>query len=133
MTVRPVHFEIHAADTARARRFYEMLFGWKFEQWPGGAREYWIINTGPMDQPGGISGGLLKRIGGEPVEGQPVNAFVCTVGSVDDVDSTVHKAVSLGGAVAVPKMPIPGIGWLAYVKDTEGNILGIMQNDPAAK
>ena len=35
--------------------------------------------------------------------------------------------------VAVPKMPIPGVGWLAYVKDSEGNILGMMQSDPAAK
>lgn len=133
MTPRPMHFEIHAADTARARRFYESLFGWKFEQWAGGAQEYWLIATGPMDQSGGINGGLVKRVGGEPLEQQPVNAFACTVGPVDNVDATVHRAVSLGGAIALPKMPIPGIGWLAYVKDTEGNILGIMQNDPAAK
>jgi hypothetical protein len=30
-------------------------------------------------------------------------------------------------------MPIPGIGWLAYCKDTEGHIFGIMHPDPAAK
>jgi hypothetical protein len=30
-------------------------------------------------------------------------------------------------------MPIPGVGWLAYAKDTEGNIFGMMQRDPAAK
>ena len=35
--------------------------------------------------------------------------------------------------VALPKMPVPGVGWLAYVKDTEGNILGMMQSDPSAK
>jgi predicted enzyme related to lactoylglutathione lyase len=29
-------------------------------------------------------------------------------------------------------MPIPGMGWLAYCKDTEGNIFGMMQNDPNA-
>lgn len=133
MAPRPMHFEIHAADTSRARRFYEGLFGWTFEQWPGGAQEYWLIGTGAMDQPGGMNGGLLKRIGGEPLEGQPVNSFVCTVGPVDDVDTIVHKAVSLGGAVALSKIPVPGIGWLAYVKDTEGNILGVMQNDPAAR
>jgi predicted enzyme related to lactoylglutathione lyase len=34
--------------------------------------------------------------------------------------------------MAVPKMPIPGIGWLAYVKDTEGNLVGVMENDPSA-
>jgi predicted enzyme related to lactoylglutathione lyase len=30
-------------------------------------------------------------------------------------------------------MAIPGVGWLCYFKDTEGNIFGMMQNDPAAK
>jgi predicted enzyme related to lactoylglutathione lyase len=29
-------------------------------------------------------------------------------------------------------MPVPGIGWLAYLKDTEGNVFGVMQPDPAA-
>jgi predicted enzyme related to lactoylglutathione lyase len=28
---------------------------------------------------------------------------------------------------------IPGVGWVAYCKDTEGNIFGMMQNDPSAK
>jgi predicted enzyme related to lactoylglutathione lyase len=37
------------------------------------------------------------------------------------------------GSISGPKMPISGIGWLAYCKDTEGNILGLMQNDPTAK
>jgi predicted enzyme related to lactoylglutathione lyase len=26
-----------------------------------------------------------------------------------------------------------GVGWLAYCKDTEGHIFGMMQNDPSAK
>jgi predicted enzyme related to lactoylglutathione lyase len=30
-------------------------------------------------------------------------------------------------------MPIPGVAWLAYGKDTEGNIFGMIQNDPAAR
>jgi hypothetical protein len=34
---------------------------------------------------------------------------------------------------ALAKMPIPGVGWLAYVKDTEGNLFGMMQNDPNAR
>ena len=33
----------------------------------------------------------------------------------------------------VPKMAIPAVRWLAYAHDTEGNIFGIMQFDPAAK
>jgi predicted enzyme related to lactoylglutathione lyase len=125
-----MHFEIHAADTTRARRFYEGMFGWTFVQWPGAAMEYWVINTGSDDQPG-INGGLVKRVGGEPLEQQPVNAFPCTIGPVADVHASVSAAVALGGSIAHPVMPVPGVGWLAYVKDTEGNIIGLMQADPA--
>jgi hypothetical protein len=28
---------------------------------------------------------------------------------------------------------IPGVGWLAYFKDVEGILTGIMQSDPNAK
>ena len=37
-----------------------------------------------------------------------------------------------GGTVVVPKMPIPGVGWLVYAKDTEGNIFGVHQEDTSA-
>lgn len=127
---RPIHFEIHAEDADRAIRFYTDLLGWQFQKWDG-PMPYWLVTTGPAEEPG-INGGLMKRMGPPPGEMNPVNAYVCTVG-VTDVDAAVAKATSLGGTIALPKMPVPGIGWLAYVKDTEQNIFGMMQNDPAAK
>ncbi len=127
MMGRVVHFEIHAAEPERALKFYTDLFGWKFSPIPG--MPYWGIETGAGE---GINGGMLKRMGPPPSDGQPVNAFVCTV-HVDSVDASFDKAQKIGGAVALPKMPIPGVGWLAYVKDTEGNIIGLMQPDPSAK
>ncbi len=81
---------------------------------------------------GGIDGGLLPRKGSAPVEGTPVNAFVCTI-EVASADEMVKKALDAGGSIALPKMGMPGVGWLAYCKDTEGNIFGLMQNDPNAK
>jgi predicted enzyme related to lactoylglutathione lyase len=42
------------------------------------------------------------------------------------------RSTSLGGTVAVPKMPIQGVGWLAYAKDPDGNIFGLMQPDEKA-
>ena len=127
---RPVHFEIHAADCARARAFYTDTFGWAFTQWGSAEMPYWMIKTG-TEEPG-IDGGLLPRRGPAPTEGQAVNAFVCTV-NVPDVDSFVSKALKAGGTIAMPKMAMPSVGWLAYVKDTEGNILGLMQADRNAK
>jgi predicted enzyme related to lactoylglutathione lyase len=29
-------------------------------------------------------------------------------------------------------MPIPGVGWLAYFKDLDGHIFGVMQIDAGA-
>lgn len=127
---RPIHFEIQAADPARAIKFYETVLGWSFQKWDG-PMPYWLVTTGAENEPG-INGGLHPRMGPAPGEGQAVIAFVCTVG-VADVDAYVAKVGAAGGKICVPKMPIPGIGWLAYANDTEGNIFGLMQSDPAAK
>jgi predicted enzyme related to lactoylglutathione lyase len=127
---RVVHFEIHASDPERAVKFYTTLFGWEITKWDGPS-DYWLVRTGSPDQRG-IDGGLLRRHGPGPAEMQAVNSFVCTV-DVPNVDDYFAKAQSAGGTVALPKMLIPGVGWLAYVKDTEGNILGMMQMDAGAK
>lgn len=133
---RVIHFEIHAADPERAARFYRDVFGWDVKEWviPGvhipNENRYWMATTGPGGEPG-IDGGILFRRGAPPADGQPVNAYVCTIG-VASLDESVRKAVSAGATLAAPKMPIKGIGWLSYCKDTEGNIFGMMQSDPNA-
>ena len=126
---RVIHFEIHATNPLELIPFYESLFGWTLTRFIPEV-EYWTIVTGTDDQPG-INGGLVKRQGPAPVEMQSVSGSVCTV-QVDSVDSILAKNAELGGSVALPKMPIPGIGWLAYIKDLDGNILGIMNPDPTA-
>lgn len=125
---RVTHFEIHASNPQTLVDFYSAAFGWSFKQW--GPMDYWLIETGPADQPG-INGGLLPRRGDAPVPMQAVNAFVCTA-QVDALDETVEKCLSLGATIAVPKMPVPSVGWLAYIKDPDGNIIGLMQPDPSA-
>jgi uncharacterized protein len=125
---RVIHFEIHAADPDRTVRFYQGLFGWEFTKWAG-PMDYWLIKTGPDGQRG-INGGMIRRQGA--IDGQAVIAYVCTI-DVSSVDETIQAIPARGGTIAHPKMPIPGIGWLAYAKDTEGNIFGIMQADPAAQ
>lgn len=126
---RVVHFEIHASNPEALIAYYTGLFGWNFHKWDG-PMDFWMITTGPAEEPG-INGGLIRRHGGPPVGMQAVNAYVCTVG-VDSVDASLARAVELGGVVALPKMAVPGVGWLAYAKDSDGNIFGMMQNDPAA-
>lgn len=124
---RVTHFEIHAENPQRAIGFYTDLFGWRFTQWAG--QDYWLIKTGEPTEPG-IDGGLLPRRGG--IDGTAVIAYVCTA-EVKELAPLVEKAVNLGGQIALPTMPVPGVGWLAYAKDTEGNIFGMMQADANAK
>jgi predicted enzyme related to lactoylglutathione lyase len=125
---RPVHFEIHASEPTVLRAFYESVFGWTFTQW--GEVPYWLVTTGSPEEPG-IDGGMLPRNGNPAEEGQAVNAWVVTV-DVPDCQAYLDRAVAAGGRVAMPMTATPGIGWLAYVKDPDGNILGLMQNDPTA-
>jgi predicted enzyme related to lactoylglutathione lyase len=73
----------------------------------------------------------MKRMGPPPADMQPVNAYVCTT-VVPDLDARLEKALGSGGTLALAKMAVPAVGWLAYIKDPEGNILGMMQMDPAA-
>lgn len=121
---RVIHFEIHADDPERAAKFYKDIFGWEITKWDGGSEPYWMIKTGPDSEPG-INGGLMKRI-------HPEGNVYNTIG-VSSVDEFVKKIESKGGQNVVPKMAIPGVGYVAYCKDTEGNIFGIYENDPNAK
>jgi predicted enzyme related to lactoylglutathione lyase len=126
---RVVHFEIHADEPERAVQFYSSLFGWQFTKWAG-PMPYWLITTGPEGTPG-INGGLMKRQ--HPVSGNDgVIAYVCTV-DVDNLDKSFARGPELGATVALPKMPVPGVGWLAYMKDPEANVFGLMQRDTSAK
>ncbi len=125
---RVIHFEIHATDPEALAAYYVGLLGWELDLQPG--IEYWLIRTGPEDQPG-INGGLLRRHVPGPAGGPVVNAFVCTV-QVESLADTLARNEELGGEVALPRMPVTGMGWLAYIRDPDGNTLGLLETDPSA-
>jgi uncharacterized protein len=118
------HFEIPADNTERARTFYTATFGWKMTPMPG--MDYTMVRTGTTDdqgmpkEPGYIGGGIGKR--GGPLE-HPVLTIV-----VDDLSAAVKKVEKNGGKIIQAKQEIPGsMGWTAYFKDTEGNVVGLYE------
>lgn len=119
---RVTHFEIPADDPDRAIRFYQEVFGWRIEKWDGPI-EYWLVMTGPEDEPG-IDGGLTRRE--DPAIG------IENIIDVQDLDTSLGAVTAQGGEVIRPRMAVPGVGWIAYITDTEGNIFGLMQQDPNA-
>jgi len=119
-----VHFEIPVEDLDRAKGFYGSIFGWRLDDVPG--MDYTMVGTVPVDEqqmptePGAINGGLMQRSDETP---SPV--LTINVGSVEDA---LKKVEAGGGTVVRPRTEIPGMGWFAYFKDTEGNTLGLFEN-----
>lgn len=118
-----VHFELHAVDPDKSLPFFEKIFGWKLTKWEG-PQEYWLAMTAEPGKPG-INGGFMRSMDGQP---RTVNTI-----QVPDVDECVAKVLAAGGQNCVPKMAIPGVGWLAYCLDPSGLLFGLHTPDPSAK
>lgn len=121
---RVIDFEIPADDVERITKFYETVFGWKVEKWPGPI-DHWFLITGDEAEPG-INGSFAKR------ENFPEGSTVNVVG-VDNVDKYAELVEEQGGQLVGDKIIIPGVGYYHYFKDTEGNLMGMMQYDSAVK
>jgi predicted enzyme related to lactoylglutathione lyase len=119
---RPVHFEIPAEDVNRAVKFFGDVFGWESSEF-GENSGYFLATTGSEEEDG-IHGAIMKRKHPE----QPLTNSI----NVDSIDKYVAKITEAGGQIVVPKMVIPSAGYLAYFKDTEGNIHGLWQEDASA-
>jgi uncharacterized protein len=119
---RVIHFEIPARDLERAGRFYQEALGWTVTGWEGPV-PYLLVGTGSGATPG-IDGGILRA-------GGLVQSVVNTA-SVDDLDASLERVKAAGGTVEQGRQPVPGVGYMAYCRDTEGNLFGLMQEDPSA-
>lgn len=120
---RVVHFEITADDVARAKKFYE-IFDWQMQDagMEGlGTNKYLVAKTGD-DKDMGTDGAIMTR----EFRKEPTIIWI----SVDNLDAMIEKVKSAGGEVAGDKQTVPGIGDTIYVKDTEGNTIGLIQALP---
>jgi len=114
-----VHFEIPVDDSQRACAFYQESLGWEISGF--GGQPYWLVRAGADSEPG-ANGALIAR---GDVHRSPV-----LIAGVDDIDGALSRVQRAGGQVVQPKLPIPGIGWSAYIRDSEGNTIGLFQATP---
>ncbi len=115
-----VHFEIGFKNIENAKAFYGPLLGWEFSSYGPAAM---LSNIGPMCQPPtpGI-GGHLNCLGHEP------HNYTVIYAAVENLASSISHAEKLGGKVLVPATEVPGMGHFAWIKDPEGNVLGLWKN-----
>lgn len=112
-----VHFEIGFKDIEKAKAFYGPLLGWEFNAYGPAAM---IANIGPgQDGKGTGIGGHLNALG------HPPHNYTVVYALVDNLETHIEKAKKLGGSVLVPPQEVPGMGHFTWLKDPEGNILGL--------
>jgi uncharacterized protein len=113
-----VHFEIGCRDRARSSDFYGKLFGWKMAEF-GPAT---MIDTAA----GAGIPGHFTALGHEPFH------YTMFYVQVDNLQTYLDKAATLGGKTLVPPMEIPGDGGaFAWMTDPDGNTVGLFK--PPAK
>jgi predicted enzyme related to lactoylglutathione lyase len=125
-----VHFEIPSDNVERSKKFYSNLFGWNIEKVPADkipeGIEYWRITTKDHEGKTAVNGGMMKRM---KAEQQGILNYI----DIKSVEESSVKAQQLGGKIIMPKMAIPGMGYLAVCLDTENNAFGLWKNDTSAK
>jgi predicted enzyme related to lactoylglutathione lyase len=122
----PIYAYIPAKDVARARRFYEGKLGWKVKQEIAGGVAYeFAKNTACFLYDAGDSAGTSRAS----------QAFW----TVDDVEREVkelksrgvafehYEAGDIGGMTMKGDIAEGGGGKAAWFKDTEGNIMALIQ------
>ncbi|MGB0123816.1 MAG: VOC family protein [Silvibacterium sp.] len=109
-------FEIPATDFERAVHFYEAVFGIRLRRelaWPG-------LAIFPYEQPS-VSGAVVAAKDAQPTTDGVVVYLNCD----GKLDALLARLTNAGGSVLEEKNHLPGIGWVAQIRDSEGNRVGL--------
>lgn len=114
-------FEIPVTDLARARRFYEAVFGviMTVETVDGYDMAIFPTDGAPEGAPGGA---LVKGDVYVPGKAGPILYF-----RVADIDRVMARAITAGGRSLYAKKDIGANGWVAEFEDSEGNRIALSQ------
>ena len=112
-----VWFEHVSNDIPKARRFYEVLFGWHTESMPMGAQRYSMILN------------RQQGIGGYSEAGRPgTPSHWLSYLSVPDVDATHAAAVAFGARELMPPTDFGPIGRGSSIADPTGATLSLWKS-----
>lgn len=122
-----VHFEMPAKDKKRVSAFYSKVFGWNMQQMGQEMGNYLLAQTTKTDQQGmvqtkgAINGGFFDYKNEEGFNSPHL------VISVDDLSKSIKDVKAAGGYIKGKPMDIPGVGKYISCKDTENNVVGMLQ------
>ena len=111
-------FEIYVQDIERAKGFYQNTFQLTLENISVPGLEMWAF---PMESEApGCPGAIVKMEGKDSGPGGTIAYFSCLDCAVE-----AERAVQFGGRIQRQKFSIGQYGFIAFVLDTEGNLIGL--------
>ena len=111
-------FEIPVKDMARAKSFYEHVFGLDLEEHRMGPL---LMAWFPMEE--GVAGAAGSLVKGEGYE--PSDKGVLVYFTAPDIDAALARAREKGGRVISEKTSIGEYGFIGIIVDSEGNRVGL--------
>jgi predicted enzyme related to lactoylglutathione lyase len=125
-----IHFGMPVEDRKRVADFYATVFGWQTKQFGPEMGNYVLATTTESDErgmpkkPGTINGGFFTKT--------KQDEYPKITIQVEDIQEAMKKVVAAGGEVLGGRTPgvpedMPGLGLFVNIRDTEGNLVALMQ------
>jgi predicted enzyme related to lactoylglutathione lyase len=115
-------FEIPVTDTARAKKFYETIFGVKMDTRQMMGMEMTFFPNDMQISTGKVSGSLVKG----PAHKPSMDGAVVYLNANPAIQSVIDKVEKAGGKITMPKTLInEQTGYMAFFTDTEGNRMAL--------
>jgi len=112
-------FEIPVADLDRAQRFYETVLAQPLRREDFDGETLALL---PFERP--APGGCLQA--GANASAAPASGIRIYLECGPDIDAVLRRVETAGGQVVAPKAALPrGLGFIAHLRDTEGNEVGL--------
>jgi predicted enzyme related to lactoylglutathione lyase len=114
------YVEIPAVDVKKSAKFFNLLFGWKFDPMPGFDD---LLTFRPEKN---INGHIFKA------KSIPKKPSMLLHVEVENIDEMLKKVKKLKGSVVEAKTPAGEMGWYAYFATPDGCTMALWQQKPAA-
>jgi hypothetical protein len=117
--------ELPVLDMTRARAFYSALLGTPVDEMPGQGGKVALLMPPGTGDPDDVSADLALDAITKP---SATHGPVIYLSANGDIDGMIERAIMAGGTLRAPKQNFGEMGgWLAWIVDSEGNLIGLQQ------
>jgi len=119
MSQHAIHwFEIFVSDLDRAVGFYQTVLAIELRREQEDDRPMALFASAVEN---GVGGALVRQPGREPTD----RGAIVYLDANGKLDASLARVERAGGQVVMPKTDIGPPGFIALVRDTEGNLVGL--------